>query len=220
MQFGRHRGNGAACDGIPVCCDLNEVAYGNKVVVIVDAWEQEKYRVINLDSAVLEKMKNSLLLFYYYHRYGLFIIHWRAAIMGCVISEKGSGITYAGKEAFLNALQTFDNKPPQRLNSHSFATQLLKHAQSRCCKMYSSHSVAVELRRVAHWFAVGGTYYDQAANVRSVDGDIVRTYSLYLPTPSYDRRPQPQDDGRVYQRRAHADRGYSATQPASQLVRP
>ena len=89
MQFGRHRGNGAACDGIPVCCDLNEVAYGNKVVVIVDNWAREKYRVINLDSAVLEKMKNSLLLFYYYHRYGLFIIHWRAAIMGCDISEKG-----------------------------------------------------------------------------------------------------------------------------------
>ena len=125
----------------------------------------------------MEKTKNSLPLFYYYHRYGLFIIHWRAAIMGCVISEKGSGITYAGKEAFLNALQTFDNKPPQRLNSHSFATQLLKHAQPRCCEMYSSHSVAVELRRVAHWFAVGGTYYDQAANVRSVDGDIVRAYS-------------------------------------------
>ena len=91
--------------------------------------------------------------------------------------KKGSGIAYSGKEAFLDALRTFDNKPPQHLNFHNFATQLLKHARPRCREMYSIHSVAVELQRVAHWFAVGGTYYDQAVNDRSVDGDIVREYS-------------------------------------------
>lgn len=133
--------------------------------------------MIDLSSAVSEEMKNSLLLFYYYRRYGLFILHWWAAVIGCDISEKRSGIAYTGKEAFLDALQTFDKKPPKRLNSHSFETQLLKHTRPRCRKMYNSHSVAVDLRRVAQWFAVGGTYYDQAANVRSIGGDIVRAYS-------------------------------------------
>ena len=90
MQIGRHQGDGAACGGIPVCCGSDEVAYGNKVVVIVDDFAREKYRVINLDLAVFEKMKNSLPLFYYYHWYWLFIIHWWAAIMGCNISEKGA----------------------------------------------------------------------------------------------------------------------------------
>ena len=41
MQVGQHRGNGAACGGIPVCYDSDEVAYGNKVVIIVDDWAGE-----------------------------------------------------------------------------------------------------------------------------------------------------------------------------------
>ena len=42
MQVDRHRGDGVACGGIPVCCDSDEVAYGNKVVVVVNDWAQEK----------------------------------------------------------------------------------------------------------------------------------------------------------------------------------
>ena len=36
MHVRWHRGDGAARGGIPVCCDSDEVAYANKVVVIVD----------------------------------------------------------------------------------------------------------------------------------------------------------------------------------------
>ena len=44
--------------------------------------------MIDMDTAVTERMKSSLPLFYYYRRYGLTVIHWWAAIMGCDISEK------------------------------------------------------------------------------------------------------------------------------------
>ena len=74
--------------------------------------------------------------------------------------EKGSDIAYAGREAFFNAWRSFFDDNPQRLDSHSFATQLLKHLQPQYRNMYSSHSVAIELRQVARWFTVGGTYYD------------------------------------------------------------
>ena len=43
--------------------------------------------------------------------------------------------------------------------------------------MHSSGRIATELRRVAHWYSAGGTYYDSAANVRSVSGDVVRKAS-------------------------------------------
>ena len=94
MQVGR------SGRGIPVCCDSDEVGYGNKLVVIVDDWGRGKYRVIDLDTVVTERMRNSLLLFYYYHRYGLVVIHWWAAIMGCDISENASGIAHVGPKVF------------------------------------------------------------------------------------------------------------------------
>ena len=70
MQVGRYD------HGVPVCRDSDEVAYGNKLVVIVDEWGREQHRVIDMETAVTERMKTSLPLYYYYHQYGLVIIHW------------------------------------------------------------------------------------------------------------------------------------------------
>ena len=171
MQVGRHD------RGVPVCCDSDEVGYGNKLVVIVDDWGRGKYRVIDLDTAVTERMRNSLPLFYYYHRYGLVVIHWWAAIMGCDISENASGIAHVGPKVFFEALRSFDDKPPGRLTAPSFATALLSNAQQRCREMYSRSRISTELRRVARWFTVGGTYYDPDANVRSISGAMVQAAS-------------------------------------------
>ena len=172
MQVGRIRGG-----SIPVCNDSDEVAYGNKYVVIVDNWGREQYRVIDLNAPVTEEMKSRLPLFYYYRRHGIHVIHWWAAVMGCDISEKGSGIAHVGPRAFIAALRSFDDKPPQRLTVHGFASALLKSAPQRCSELHSVSRIASEMRRVARWFTVVGTYYDQDANVRSVSGDVVQTAS-------------------------------------------
>ena len=80
--------------------------------------------------------------------------------MGCDISEKGSGIAHVGPRAFIAALRSFDDKPPQRPTVHGFASALLKNAPQRCSELHSVSRIASEMRRVASWFTVGGTYYD------------------------------------------------------------
>jgi len=171
MQVGR------LCGGIPVCNDSDELAYGNRLVVIVDNWGREEYRLVDLDASVTEETKSSLPLFYYFRRYGMHIIHWWAAIMGCDISEKASGIVYAGPDAFFAALCGFDNKPSHTLTPKSFATAFHEHVEKRCRDSYSIQFITNEMRRVARWYTTGGTYYDEHANVRSVSGAIVQAAS-------------------------------------------
>ena len=97
--------------------------------------------------------------------------------MGCDISEKESGVADAGRGAFINALTSFDDDDSGELNPRSFATKVREFARPQCRISYSVGSITRELERVARWFAVGGTFYDEAGNVRSVDGGIVRAAS-------------------------------------------
>lgn len=129
MQVGRNHINLAAGSGILVCYDSDKVAYVNKLLVIVHDSAREKYRVINLDTVVSEKMNDNLTLFFYVLP-SVRVVY--SPLVGGYYGPqhhgKGNGIADAKKEALLNALRTFDNKPPHRLNFYSFTTQLLKHA--------------------------------------------------------------------------------------------
>ena len=172
MQVGRWQ-DGA----VPVCRDSDEIAYGNRYVVFIDNWHREQFRVVDLNVPATAEMETKLPLFWYYRRYGFRIIHWWAAIMGCDISEKESGVADAGRGAFINTLRSFDDDDSGELNPRSFATKVREFARPQCRLSYSVGSITRELERVARWFAVGGTFYDEAGNVRSVDGGIVRAAS-------------------------------------------
>ena len=163
--------------GIPVYRDFNEIAYGNRLVIFVDNWAREEYRIMNLDVPVTNAMKTAPPIFYYCCRYGMRIIHWWAAVMGCDISKKESGIVGAGRGVFVNTLRNFDDKEPATMNPRRFATKLRQYARPQCRFSYSVAAVAQDLQRVAQWFTTGGTYYNDVANVRSVAGSIIQVAS-------------------------------------------
>ena len=172
MQVGRTRP-----EAVVVCRDSDEIAYGNRIVVIVDSWPKEEYRVIDMDAPVDERTRARLPLFFYFNMYGLKIIHWFAAVVGCDISESSSGIVGAGKAAFIKAMKTFDGGPVADLTPRSFAIKLREVALPSCRLRYSIRQVTTELCRVSTWFTSGGTYYDTSANVRSVDGRLLKARS-------------------------------------------
>ena len=78
-----------------------------------------------------------------------------------------------GKATFIKALKSFDAGPDIDLTPRSFAVKLRDFSTSSCRLKYSIWQVANKLCRVGEWFTSGGTYYNAAANVRSVDGRIV-----------------------------------------------
>ena len=97
--------------------------------------------------------------------------------MGCDISEKGSGICDAGKEAFLKALKSFDEKDSSQLTPRNFAQELRTHAKPQCRLSYSVDKIAAELNRVCKWFSSDASFYDVAGNMRTVSGAIVKSSS-------------------------------------------
>jgi hypothetical protein len=111
MQVGCCRDQAGDLDlGIPVCRDSDEIAYGNRLVIFIDNWAKEEYRIVNLDVPVTDAMRTVLPIFYYYRWYGMRIIHWWAAVMGCDIFKKDLGIVSAGRGVFVNALRSFDDE--------------------------------------------------------------------------------------------------------------
>ena len=159
MQIGR-RSEGT----VAVCRDSDEVAYGNRLTVIVDSWPKEQYRVIDLDAPVSNETRVKHPLFFYYRKFGIKVFHWWAAVMGCDISENQSGITGAGKTTFYLAMQEFDVDRPSSLTSRSFAKKLREHARRSCRASYSVVKIQRELERVNQWFTKDATFYDESCN--------------------------------------------------------
>jgi hypothetical protein len=56
----------------------------------------------------MDKIEMCLPIYFYFCQYWGRIIHWRAAVIGCGISDKYSVIVDAGRRAFINVLQSFD----------------------------------------------------------------------------------------------------------------
>ena len=106
---------------IPVCRDSDLLAYGNKKVIIMDSYFKQEARVFDMTVPVTEEIEEQYPLYAYLHKYGIVIIHWWAAVMGCDISVDSSGIRNVGPKAFFKALESFnlgDAVPPR---SSSFA---------------------------------------------------------------------------------------------------
>ena len=60
---------------------------------------------------------------------------------------------------------SFYAKGSKKLNSNSFAMELLKNEEKiQCRATFLSHSIATELRRVKKWLYPDDTYYNSAAN--------------------------------------------------------
>ena len=66
---------------------------------------------------------------------------------GCDISVNASGITYAGKDAFLTALKAFGGKDPATLNAISFAKALHNNASRSVVRLnYSVEKIGISWR--------------------------------------------------------------------------
>ena len=118
---------------IAVTRDSDLVAYGLKTIVIVDNYSREEFRLIDMDCAVTDDTKEQYPLFWYYKKYGLQIIHFWAAVMGCDISKGPTkvGIDGIGKKVFFSALDSFDSQQSTTIiDSQTFAKVLRENANS------------------------------------------------------------------------------------------
>lgn len=154
-----------ACTVVILTGDSDLIAYGNKIVVVVKSWFQETYRYFDMRLPVTEEVKQNHPLYNYYHSYGVEVIHWWAAVMGCDISlgPTKTGIKDAGASAFLSAMQTFDGST-NRPNVNSFARALLQTCSKKVTDVYSLDDIVGELIRVSNWFGRDGQYYDKDGN--------------------------------------------------------
>jgi len=155
---------------IAMGCDGDLIAFGNKIVVMMDNYHQEKYRIIDMTKPITEYTKDELPLYYYYCKYGIRVIHWWAAAMGCDISEERCGIRHIGRDKFLSALDSFEDKDPSTLNEESFAQALAKKTPIYYRLCGAKQKIRDELTRVRHWFTQRGKYYDNDGNILTIDG--------------------------------------------------
>ena len=162
---------------IPVCRDSDLIAYDNKIVVIVDSYIKETFRIINMNVPITDDIRRDYPLYVYYKRYGIKIIRWWAAVCGCDISENGCGISGAGKKCFMDALKSFDGKDVSSLTPKSFAAAIHKYAKPEVKSKYTVQQIEEELIRVYKWFSEGGTYYDDVDNIMSVSGRRIKSAS-------------------------------------------
>ena len=163
-------------NAIVACRDGDAVAYGHKQIIIVDSWHKEQWRMINMETELTEEIATKYPLYKYYRQYGIKVIHWFAAVMGCDLSENDSGILHAGRAAFISTLDHFYNNGINP-TSKQFATELRKQAMAATRPTYSALQIQRELDRVHKWYADDGTYYDVNGNVMSISGRKVSNTS-------------------------------------------
>ena len=172
MQVGRLSEN-----AVVLCRDSDEIAYGNKLVVLIDHYAKEEYRVIDMELSLTEDVEEKYPLYYYYRFFGLRVLHYWAACMGCDISPSKAGLAGIGREAFFKALQGFDVMDDKQFTSKSFAEELRKNGRLVTRTTYSVRAIQNELERVSTWFSDGGTYYNLEGEVISVSGRLVKEAS-------------------------------------------
>jgi len=169
-QVGRRNNSEFTNSALVLCRDTDLLAYGNTNVVFIDSYFGENWRHVNMNTPVTNQIKKDFPLYAYYHKYGIKIIHWWAAVRGCDISVVRSGIANAGRETFMSAISSFDEKDASLLTPRSFAKALQKYGTLAC----TVRDIETELKRVSDYFLKKGTYYDQAGNIYSVDGKLIQ----------------------------------------------
>ena len=116
MQVGRRN----SCT-IVLCRDSDLVAYSHKLVFIIDSYGEELWRMIDMRIDVSSEIAENFPLYAYYCKYGIRVIHWWAAVMGCDISEKRAGISDASEKTFIAALRTFNDGGSSSLGLCAFS---------------------------------------------------------------------------------------------------
>ena len=169
MQAGRNHYR-----SVPVCRDSDLLAYNNHLVVIVDSYSKETYRVIDLCRELTEEVKGKYPLYAHYVRHGRKVIHWWAAVRGCDLSASVSGIKGAGREAFLSAMNHFSDIPLEECTVENFVSELLKNSFRSAREHYSEEDVCAEIHRVSKFFTQEACYYKQNGAVHAVSCCVVR----------------------------------------------
>jgi hypothetical protein len=164
---------------VAVCRDSDLIAYGLPFVVIVDDYAKEEFRVIDMTIPLSLEIKEKYPLYWYYKKYGIRVIHWWAAVLGCDISigPRKVGLIHFGRKAFLDALASFDDNTTVSLDSKSFAAALRNCGKLEARATHSVKQIQDELDRVEKWFSKDGSYYDIDGNHLTVSGDMIMTKS-------------------------------------------
>jgi len=160
MQVGRCNDS-----AIAVCRDGDLLAYDNKRVIFVDSYFKETWRYVDMTVPVTDDVRDEYLLYWYYHKFGVRIIHWWVAVMGCDITESDCGMFYLGDKTFLPALSAFDEGAASTLNSATFAAALWDRVISRTRDRYTIDAIWKELDWVSKWFSADGTYSNDLGDI-------------------------------------------------------
>ena len=67
---------------IVITRDSDLIAYGCKIVVMIDNYAREEFRIIRMDTIISPDVKDNFKLYVAYQKFGIKIIHWWAAVMG------------------------------------------------------------------------------------------------------------------------------------------
>jgi 5'-3' exonuclease len=156
-----------------VCSDSDALAYGAEGVIIVDRFGSELFRHIDTTIPVTGEIERKYPLYASFKKYGIQILHWWAAVMGCDISENGNGIDGIGKSTFLKVAQEFYSGDVADISAEQFATKLLGNSNAAAKSKHTIASVVAELDRVANWYTSGGCYYNEVGDAISLGGGII-----------------------------------------------
>ena len=149
MQVGRLFGRE---DAIAVCNDGNLITYGCQRVAFVSSWAKELFRYVDMAAPLTDDIAEKFPLFALYHRFGLRVIHYWAAVMGCDISVDKSGIRDAGKACFFGAIESFRGSSARDFTSHNFAKAIHQNAKPSVRLAWGPSCIKSELDCVSTWF--------------------------------------------------------------------
>jgi 5'-3' exonuclease len=162
---------------IAVTRDSDLIAYGSRQLLIVDSYNKQEWRFIDMTVPLTDEIKGKYPLYAHYKRWGIEVIHWWAAVMGCDITNPGDnkvfGIRGVGEVAFFKALESFEllGTTP---NSQSLAITLLLRSKDKVAESYTAAEIIrAELDRVVKWFSKDGQFYDKDANLVSMSGAVL-----------------------------------------------
>ncbi len=80
--------------------------------------------------------------------------------MGYNIFPNKSGIIGDRRNIFFDVLESFDNKYPCDLMTHSHTEQLCPQSKQKCCLCYSVVQIAREMEQAVKWFTHDATFYN------------------------------------------------------------
>jgi hypothetical protein len=162
-------------DLVIVTGDADILAYGHKKVVVVKSWRinRESFRFFDLSSQS-KNNDNCHVLYRAYCLFGVVVFQVWAAVVGCDISVKGSGVNGVGVSTLEQSLEQMLQVSGGTFDIAHFS-QLMHSNAPQKDTLSSVDEISSELHCVIQWFASEGSFYDDHGNVISVgdDGKVV-----------------------------------------------